>query len=329
MAAQLSARDIMDFEMTQIIARPVTQLKLLASQQKAIIHSHTKVGTIQFSGIPVPGMMVASVRWQTHDAVVLRDETPSQNININFHLKGHMHTRFSGLKNPLDMYAGRHNLVCIPAGGDRHEMKGGDTLEMLHVTIDAAHFKSLIGADDHWSEQVLRNLEAGRPFAGMPGTGAITPAMQLLIHYIKNDAPTGPMRNLLQQSRLMELLALQLQQFADACKPIQKTLPAVDADKLYLLKQYIDTHFLDDLSLTQLSRFVLLNEFKVKTGFKQLYGNSVFGYVKSLRMDYALRLLRDNRMKVEEVAGILSYEYPHHFSAAFKKHFGFIPSAAV
>lgn len=70
----------------------------------------------------------------------------------------------------------------------------------------------------------------------------------------------------------------------------------------------------------------MLNEFKLKKGFKLLFGKSVFGYIKGLRMEHATRLLKDNKYGVEEVAYLLGYEHGQHFSTAYKKHTGVSPS---
>ena len=43
-------------------------------------------------------------------------------------------------------------------------------------------------------------------------------------------------------------------------------------------------------------------------------------------MEYAGRLLRDEKRTVEEVAFELGYEHAQHFSSGFKKHFGVSPS---
>ena len=46
-----------------------------------------------------------------------------------------------------------------------------------------------------------------------------------------------------------------------------------------------------------------------------------------LKMEYAMRLIREDQKLVTEAARILGYKNPHHFSAAFKKKFGLCPSA--
>jgi AraC family transcriptional regulator, transcriptional activator of the genes for pyochelin and ferripyochelin receptors len=49
--------------------------------------------------------------------------------------------------------------------------------------------------------------------------------------------------------------------------------------------------FMAPPSLLELSRQIGLNDYKLKLGFKQLFGNTVFGYVWEQRMQQARFLL--------------------------------------
>ena len=104
-------------------------------------------------------------------------------------------------------------------------------------------------------------------------------------------------------------------------------LRADETEKLHYLKKYLDANFLSEHTLAELSRYCLLNEFKVKRGFKLLFQTSVFSYLKRLRMDYAGNLLQKKGLTVDEVSEILGYEHAQHFSTAFKNYMGISPSA--
>lgn len=104
-------------------------------------------------------------------------------------------------------------------------------------------------------------------------------------------------------------------------------IPEADLQRLQAVKDYLREAFLcPALSLQQLCRKFGLNEFKLKKGFKQLFGNTVFGYVQEMKMKTARRCLAEKKMNVNEVADYLGYSTPNHFSAAFKKMYGHTPS---
>lgn len=285
---------------------------------------HPKVGELKFKSLLFAHIHVMNLHWTSQEDVVLYDSTPVDTININFHMAGRLDTTFEGLSHDLNMSPGKHNLVFSPEGGDTNRVAANESLEMFHISLDKAFFADVIGCDDHWSERVQKNLLYNRPFSGITGTASTTPMMQGLIREVKQCGETGAMRNLMVQSKVLELLALQIEQFRG---PRQSDrISAADTDKLHQLKCFLDAHFLEEYSLAELSRICLLNEFKVKKGFKELFGTTVFGYLRKMRMDYAEQLLLDASRSVEEVSDLLGYEHAQHFSIAFKKYRGVNPS---
>lgn len=285
---------------------------------------HPRVGEMKFKSLLFPHVHVMNVHWASQEDVVLYDSTPVDTININFHMAGRLDTTFDGLSHDLHMSPGKHNLVFSPEGGDTNRVSANDSLEMFHISLEKAFFSDIIGCDDHWSERVQNNLHYNRPFSGINGIANTTPLMQSLIREVKQCGQGGAVRNLMVQSKVLELLALQVEQFRG---PNQTdSISAGDADKLHQLKYFLDMHFLEEHSLAGLSRICLLNEFKVKRGFKELFDTTVFGYLRKLRMDYAEQQLLDSSRSVEEVADLLGYEHAQHFSVAFKKYRGVNPS---
>ncbi len=79
----------------------------------------------------------------------------------------------------------------------------------------------------------------------------------------------------------------------------------------------------------ELSRRVNLNDFKLKKGFRQVFGTSVFGYLRQVRMEQARMLLEQARMNVTQVALNVGYANPSHFAAAFKGQFGINPGGVL
>ena len=69
-----------------------------------------------------------------------------------------------------------------------------------------------------------------------------------------------------------------------------------------------------------------LNEFKLKKGFKELFGTTVFDYLYDLKMEYAKQLLAADEVLVNEVSGMVGYRNPNHFSTAFKRKYGMNPT---
>ena len=79
------------------------------------------------------------------------------------------------------------------------------------------------------------------------------------------------------------------------------------------------------LTLEQLSGKLRISPTMIKKAFKTVYGESVRAYMKSYRLNEAQRLLRETRFSVAEVAAMVGFQNPGHFSAAFRKKYGILP----
>jgi AraC-like DNA-binding protein len=82
-------------------------------------------------------------------------------------------------------------------------------------------------------------------------------------------------------------------------------------------------------TIKQLSREVGLNEFNLKTGFKEIYGKPVYTYLKEHRIQYAQKLLNERELRVNEIAELVGYSNVSHFIDAFKKKYGLTPKQYV
>ena len=102
-------------------------------------------------------------------------------------------------------------------------------------------------------------------------------------------------------------------------------LRSEDEAALEAAARYLEENLSEDHSLAQISRTVHLNEFKLKKGFKEYFQTTVFGYLRQKRMEYASRLLTQNKVTVIEAAQAVGYSNPSHFSRAFRNAFGVNP----
>lgn len=75
-----------------------------------------------------------------------------------------------------------------------------------------------------------------------------------------------------------------------------------------------------------LANEVDLSETNVKSIFKLVYGKSIFQYFQEKQMLCAYKILKEDKMRINELALQFGYENASKFSSAFKKHLGSVPS---
>ncbi len=78
--------------------------------------------------------------------------------------------------------------------------------------------------------------------------------------------------------------------------------------------------------IKEIARQVGMSESKLKKGFKEVFGESIYQYALQNRLDYAKTLLDSRRYNVGEVGTQIGYANLAHFAKAFRKHFNTSPS---
>ena len=90
-------------------------------------------------------------------------------------------------------------------------------------------------------------------------------------------------------------------------------------------KNYINTHYMENLSIEQLSELVGLNRKYLSRIFKETYGVTMQEYLINKRLSEATKLLKHG-YSVEQTAFMVGYNDQFGFSKAYKKRYGNSPS---
>ncbi|WP_177181060.1 helix-turn-helix transcriptional regulator [Parapedobacter koreensis] len=109
-------------------------------------------------------------------------------------------------------------------------------------------------------------------------------------------------------------------------KPALGALRPDEMERVRQVRNLLHNHPEKSYSLVGLAHAVGTNEATLKKHFKIIYGTTVFGYLTACRMERAKALLTDENLKVALVAQEVGYKYASHFSAAFRKYFGYLPT---
>lgn len=154
-----------------------------------------------------------------------------------------------------------------------------------------------------------------------------SPDIELAFGQIMNCSQEGIARLLYLESKAVEIFSLFIQNelFLHEPNNYKIFLSKEDRAKLDQAKKIIVDNMLSPVSVDELARQIDLNTFKLKVGFKEMWGTTVFGYLRDMRMEKARILLTGARKNIIEVAQEVGYSNPSHFSTAFRKKFGINP----
>ncbi|WP_431134692.1 helix-turn-helix domain-containing protein [Psychroserpens mesophilus] len=151
----------------------------------------------------------------------------------------------------------------------------------------------------------------------------MTPDMQSIVDSLFNIKYEGKTKMMFFRSQITALLSHFFGQLATLKTEKIKFL---EREKLDLAKKILLDNIDNPPSLTELSKLIGLNTFKLKRDFKELFGVPVFKYLQNERLTLANKMIRNEEATVQEAAWHVGYDSLSSFSNAFEKKFGYRPS---
>lgn len=91
------------------------------------------------------------------------------------------------------------------------------------------------------------------------------------------------------------------------------------------VKEYIDTHFVENIKLDEISEVFFMSKYYITREFKKEYGETIFQHIINRRIDYAKELLIATNKSINEISAICGFNDQHYFSRQFKKITGYTP----
>lgn len=125
-------------------------------------------------------------------------------------------------------------------------------------------------------------------------------------------------------SKILELFQIILDNSNN--KGNEHFIPEEEVLNLNKVKTYLDLNFKKNTTITMLAALAGCNTSKLKRNFKLLYGSTIFKYITSLRVQKAKELILDKNYTVAQASYEVGYKNPQHFTVAFKKKLGYLPS---
>ncbi|MDG1974215.1 MAG: AraC family transcriptional regulator [Flavobacteriaceae bacterium] len=154
----------------------------------------------------------------------------------------------------------------------------------------------------------------------------LEPMMSVVLNQMVQLSVHESMHNLYLRAKVFELMSFYFNRSKEM--DIEQCPFLVDdknIKKIRLAKEIIISRMIEPPSLTVLASEVEISLKKLKEGFKQVYGASVFVFLLDYKMQVSKTLLSSGNYNVNEVALKVGYSTATHFINAFKKKFGTTP----
>lgn len=269
------------------------------------------------------GINLSLFNYRFHDDVSVKQnaqDAPSVSREIGFNLSGNRSSRRTG-DNFIDWGTEDSEEWTFTTYANDPVLKVD-----IHIESSEALAQRVSESLEALPRAVLQKITEGD---WLTEVNSITPAMRVALEQIFHCPFQGTTKQLYLESKCLELISLKLEQLKGEGRKAKSScfLRADDIERIHFAKTILIDNSENPPSLIALARQVNLNDYKLKVGFRQVFGTTVFGYLHQYRMMKAHRLLAEQQMNVKEVARAVGYANQSQFAAAFRKQFGMNPKA--
>jgi AraC-like DNA-binding protein len=268
-----------------------------------------------------PGLEINIEQYQLHDRAIIQQGDRFHPLEMCFQMSGQNCDRDSFMDAGQTIFCGSGLAIA-----QKWEQFDQQPITSVSMHIEPELVLDFWGEDDqdlnvNW-DKLFRTEE--QPYFVV--SSSITPKMQTALQQILNCPYQAAIARMYLESKVWELMALQLAQIIeDKERQSKHFLKKEDRDRLDLAQNILRDRFDNPPSISNLAQEIGLNECALKRGFRQLFGTTVFGYLYQQRMEYAKQLLQQRELNVSQVAKKVGYSSQSRFATAFRKKFGVNP----
>lgn len=237
-------------------------------------------------------------------------------LKLRFHLINHVHYHIEGLGN-LVFYEQGYNLLYIPFPHNHlHFQNAG-----VYFSVDI-HFPAYV-LEQQLPPLVLMNdfqkkVLHQQPAMLAPVNQVASRSLLTNVHQLIN---VGKRSSVSLHARSMSLLTSCMENISEhpVWEPV--TISMYEAQAIFRARTSMEENLRRDWTIKELTQLTGLNDYKLKTGFFQLYHSSPADYLRAIRMEKAWQLLSGKKFSVSQVADEVGYTNLSAFSKAFKKYY--------
>lgn len=269
-----------------------------------------------------PGFFVLEYHNDSKDNLLYRKEVSNQFIQFHFCVKGSGFMQFNNNSYTLPVNQGKVLLLYNPVQHLPINLTLSPDSWMLSILLPIKKFHSFFS-----------NQASNIPFLSEEQNKqkyyqetVISPSMAIALNQLLQYNLHPSVKPLYFKAKSYELLSLYFNQPEDY-DIAQCPFLASESNVLKIknAKEIIIKNMAEPPTLQELADQVQLPINKLKEGFKQVYGDSVFSFLLNYKMEVARQLLATGEYNVNEVGLKVGYSTASHFISAFKKRYGTTP----
>ncbi|MCG2417596.1 AraC family transcriptional regulator [Aequorivita sp. F47161] len=284
--------------------------------QKNVAQGFYKETTIE------SGFFILKFNNESNENQTFKREVSSNFIQFHFCIKGSASFVFNEGNYKLPIQEGNSLLLYNPQRDLPLDLSLNPNSWVLSVLLPINKFHSLFSTEANYITFLSEENKDRKYYKD----ARISPSMAIVLNQLMNYNLHPTIKPLYFKAKAYELLSLYFNRPSDV--DVEQCPFLADEDnvsKIKRAKQIMINRMTEPPTLQQLADEINLPLNKLKEGFKQIYGDSVFSFLFDYKMEVARQLLATGSHNVNEVGLKVGYSAASHFIAAFKKKFGTTP----
>lgn len=267
---------------------------------------------------------------QTDHLTIKYPEKEVRNIHCTFTLlgKGEISFPFTSPNSTIADTAGNYSLGTngyTPPSMNAYVET--EPCSFLELEMQPDIFQSFAGNLEESLPKNLQHIVKPTGEARYFRHSATQPMMTTVLQQVAHCPYQGAVKRMYLEGKVIELMALVLDHeiLLQQGELKKESLRPEQLERVHYAKEILLKDMNNPPSLAALARQVGLNDRLLKSGFRQVFGTTVFGLLRSHRLEIAKQLLSEQDISVAEVAHLIGYSNSTTLGRAFKHKFGILP----
>lgn len=272
------------------------------------------------------GFLILTYKNDESEAQNIVKEIHSDYIQFHFCVKGTGKFSFNQGRYVLDIHEENSLLLYNPQRQLPIDLTLQPNSWMVSILISIKKFHSLFSTEAGYITFLSEENRDKKYYKD----GLISPSMAIVLNQLINFNLNPSIKGLYYRAKAYELLSLYFNRSEEAdVEQCPFLVDEANVIKIRKAKDIMIARMAEPPTLQELAEEIGLNIKKLKEGFKQIYGDSVFSFLFDYKMEFARKLLESGENNVNEVGLKVGYSTSSHFIAAFKKKYGTTPKKYV
>ena len=304
-------------DLQQTAPREFSDLLVVDSKVK---YAESKHGRLVFQEIETGPFTIHYNTYHIKNPFLLHFKRDVPSLSIYILLKNDIHYRLNNMGD-MHLKEGQFNMAYLPDADATIFFDQAGEYQNFTIYFPVEILQQYAETFPYLNE-FLQQVSGPSPALLLKENGWISSKVSYIINELLECTYEEPVRRLYYDNLIRELLLLLL---------VEKNHNGKDyttyMQNLYEARSIIQKNTSRHFTIGEVAQQVGLNEAKLKSGFKQVFGTGIFQFMLQAKMYKAWVMVLETNKPVKEIARLTGYTSMQNFLTAFKKYFNATPGS--